>query len=318
MRNINTINGSVNTDSMGITLMHEHVFNLYPYYKEKENTEYVKKQIEKLRIFNVGTIVDLTPYAKIGSYKNFINQCDINIICAIGFYIDKHIPASYKNASVSELVEKLSKKIEVGIGENKYKPGVIKIAASNPKLSDRQKRFYEAATILHKNYRIPLATHSPSGGLEHLKVLIQMGAIPEHLYLSHLENEIDDINFDLKIHDIENVLENNANIVITNFGTNDVCSRYKNSIKLLQYLKDNSFLSQTLISADSNWRWKGNAIKLRDSHINGVKKTYSYVFDFIVPALKNLFLLTMTSIKCLYPIQKGFLIFKMRCLICWS
>ena len=47
MRNICTVTGSVNAEKMGITLMHEHVFNLYPYYKEKENTEYVKKQVEK-------------------------------------------------------------------------------------------------------------------------------------------------------------------------------------------------------------------------------------------------------------------------------
>lgn len=287
MRNINTVNGDVNTENMGITLMHEHVFNLYPYYKEKENTEYVKKQIEKLTAFNVGTIVDLTPYAKIGSYKNFISQCNINIICAMGFFLDKYVPASYKNASVSELVENLSKKVEVGIGENKYKPGIIKIAASNSKLSDQQMKFFEAAAVLQRKYKIPIATHSPFGGLEHLNILLQMGAIPEHLYLSHLENEINDKNFDSKIHDIETVMGRHANIVITNFGANDRGSRYKSSIKLMEYLKESNYLSQTLISADSNWRWKGNVLKLRDSHFNGAEKTYSYVFDFIIPALKK-------------------------------
>lgn len=287
MRNINTVNGDVNTENMGITLMHEHVFNLYPYYKEKENTEYVKKQIEKLTAFNVGTIVDLTPYAKIGSYKNFISQCNINIICAMGFFLDKYVPASYKNASVSELVEKLSKKVEVGIGENKYKPGIIKIAASNSKLSDQQMRFFEAAAVLQRKYKIPIATHSPFGGLEHLKILLQMGAIPEHLYLSHLENEINDKNFDSKIHDIETVMGRHANIVITNFGANDRGSRYKSSIKLMEYLKESNYLSQTLISTDSNWRWKGNVLKLRDSQFNGAEKTYSYVFDFIIPALRK-------------------------------
>ncbi len=287
MRNINTVNGDVNTENMGITLMHEHVFNLYPYYKEKENTEYVKKQIEKLTAFNVGTIVDLTPYAKIGSYKNFISQCNINIICAMGFFLDKYVPASYKNASVSELVENLSKKVEVGIGENKYKPGIIKIAASNSKLSDQQMKFFEAAAVLQRKYKIPIATHSPFGGLEHLNILLQMGAIPEHLYLSHLENEINDKNFDSKIHDIETVMGRHANIVITNFGANDRGSRYKSSIKLMEYLKESNYLSQTLISTDSNWRWKGNVLKLRDSQFNGAEKTYSYVFDFIIPALKK-------------------------------
>lgn len=287
MRNICTATGNVNTEKMGITLMHEHVFNLYPYYKEKENTEYVKKQIERLQRFNVSTIVDLTPYARIGSYKNFIDQCDINLICAVGFFLDKYVPASYKNLSVSDLVEILSEKIEVGIGENKYKPGIIKIAASSPILSVRQKRFFETAVILQKRYKLPIATHSPHGGLEHLKILMQMVVKTEHLYLSHLENEINDNNFGSKIYEIESVMDSKTNIVITNFGVNDKGSRYRNSIKLMEYIKNRGFLSQVLISADCNWQWKGNELKLQDSRFNGTPKTYSYVFDFIIPALKK-------------------------------
>lgn len=237
----------------------------------------------------VRTIVDLTPYAKIGSYKNVIDNSDINIICAIGFYLDKFIPASYKSDSVSNLVEKLSKKIELGIGENRYKPGIIKIAANHSKLNEKQMKYFEVATILHNKYKIPIATHSPYGGLEHLQILIQMGANPEHLYLSHLENEISINNFDIKIQDIKTVLDNKANIVITNFGGNDRGNRYKSTIRLAEYLKENNYLSQTLISADSNWRWKSNVLTLRDSHFTGVERTYSYVFNFIIPALKKVY-----------------------------
>ena len=175
----------------------------------------------------------------------------------------------------------------MGIGENKYKPGIIKIAASSPKLSDRQKNFFETAVILQKKYKLPIATHSPHGGLEHLKILMQMGVNTEHLYLSHLENEINDSNFDSKVHEIKNVMDRKTNIVITNFGANDRGSRYKNSIKLMQYLRNNCFLSQALISADRNWQWKENILKLRDSQFNGAEKTYSYVFEFIIPALKK-------------------------------
>lgn len=285
MGTVSTVNGTVNTENMGITLMHEHVFNLYPYYKEKENTEYVKEQIEKIKTYNVKTIVDLTPYAKIGSYKNFINDCNINVICAIGFFLDRYIPNSYKNLTVSELVEKFSRKIEVGIGVNKYKPGVIKIASSSPVLNVRQERFFETAVILQKKYNIPIATHSPCGGLNHLKILMQMGARPEHLYLSHVENEINITNFDLKIENVEKILNRQANIVITNFGTNDRGNRYKASIKLMNYLKEKGFLTQTLISSDCNWRWKGNVLRLRDDQYNGAKKTYSYIFEFVIPAL---------------------------------
>lgn len=181
----------------------------------------------------------------------------------------------------------MSKKIERGIGENKYKPGVIKIAASSADLSKRQLRFFEAAVSLQKKYKIPIATHSPSGGLEHLEVLMQMGVLPEHLYLSHLENDININNFDLKLDHIKTIISKKANIVITNFGTSNKGDRYKCSINLMKFLKSNGFLDQTLISADSNWRWRNNELKLRDSQYRGAEKTYSYVHKFIIPALKK-------------------------------
>lgn len=287
MREINTVKETVNTEDMGITLMHEHVFNNFPYYKESENMEFVKMQLKKLKDYNVRTIVDLTPYAKIGSYEKLIDQCDINIICSIGFYLDKFVPASYKTASTSELVEKLSKKIETGTGKNKYKPGIIKIASNSPRLNGRQMKYFETAVILQRKYKIPIATHSPFGGVEHLDILMQMGAVPEHLYLSHLENEINIKTFDSKILDIKYILDKKANIVVTNFGGNHKGDRHKSSIRLMQHLKEKNYLSQILISADSNWTWKGNELKLPYSHLKGAERTYSYVFDFVIPALKK-------------------------------
>lgn len=79
-----------------------------------------------------------------------------------------------------------------------------------------------------------------------------------------------------------------ANIVLTNFGVNDKSNRHKSSIRLIGYLKENNYLKQTLISADSNWQWKNNMLRLQDSQFKGAEKTYSYVFNFIVPALKKM------------------------------
>ena len=287
MKYINTVKKPIELDKLGITLMHEHVFNLYPYYKEKENTQFVMKQIEKLKKHNVNTIVDLTPYAKIGAYNELLQKCDINLICAIGFFLDKTIPNSYKRASRDELLQKLSKKIEHGIGKNKYKPGILKIAASSERLNEQRMLFFEVVAILQRKYKIPIATHSPFGSLKHLKTLIDYGADPKYIYLSHVENEVSINNFDLSIEQVRQILELGANLVITNFGSNERGVRYKSSIKLMSYLKENNFIDQILISADSNWSWKNNKLKLRDSQYNGVEKTYSYVFDYIIPSLIN-------------------------------
>ena len=64
VKKVNTVKGSIDVEELGLTLIHEHIFNNYPYYKEQENTDFALKQLNLLKKFNVKTIVDLTPYAK--------------------------------------------------------------------------------------------------------------------------------------------------------------------------------------------------------------------------------------------------------------
>lgn len=287
MKKINSVSGEIYADKLGVTLMHEHLFNNYPYYLEKQNSEFALNQLKKLQAYGVQTLVDLTPYAKVGTYENVIEESDINIICAVGVYLGKLIPSEYKRLSVDGLVKKMAKKIEVGSGKKHYKPGVIKIAASGAALSEYEKRFFKAAAIIQQQFHLPIATHSPHGALNHLEYLLEVGAEPKHIYISHIENEINKSNFEKIFDNVKKILSYQTSVVLTNFGSSITGSRCKNSIQLAQYIKEQGKLSQLLLSADSNWRWKGGSLKLRENHLGGSQRVYTYVFTHIIPELKK-------------------------------
>lgn len=290
VKKVNTVKGSIDVEELGLTLIHEHIFNNYPYYKEQENTDFALKQLNLLKKFNVKTIVDLTPYAKFSPYKNLIENCnDFNIISSVGFYLDKFVPKQYKIDNVETLVNKLSKKIECGVGSEKCRPGVIKIAAKNESLSRNELKFFEVASILQQKYNIPIATHSPKGALNHIKTLINFGADPNHIYLSHLENSFNEENFNNSMNNMIKVTQTGASILLSNFGFNENGKRCINSADIAKYLKDYGYLNKILISADSYWLWKNNQIKIREQRKNQkVEKNILYTFNYIIPALRKL------------------------------
>ena len=67
---------SKHKESLGVTLVHEHVFNRYPFHKRNVSEEFTLNELKKLERYNVKTIVDLTPYTPIGNYERIIKETE--------------------------------------------------------------------------------------------------------------------------------------------------------------------------------------------------------------------------------------------------
>jgi predicted metal-dependent phosphotriesterase family hydrolase len=150
-------------------------------------------------------------------------------------------------------------------------------------------KFFQVVSILQKTYNIPIATHSPKGGLNHLNILLSFGADPDHIYLSHLENSINEKNFNDSISDLIKIAQTGASILLSNFGFNENGKRCIVSANIAKYLKNNGYLNKILISADSYWRWKNNQIRTREYRENQkIEKNLLYTFQHTIPVLKKL------------------------------
>lgn len=289
--NINTHLGKISSAKLGVTLVHEHVFNKYHYSKKDFVQEYTVNELKKLKKYNIKTIVDLTPYTSLSKYDHILRTKDVQIICCIGFFLSKYVPYQYKRKTVPELVNILSRQIENGVRGSKIKPGIFKIASQRVQLSTLEKRFFDTIGILQKKYHFPIATHSPKGALNHIKRLIDAGANPKHIFISHLDKGLSSKNFKYneRFGEIKKVLDTGAYVLFCEFGNGKNHSKTtKIVMKILKDLKKLGYIKQILISADSNWRWKYGEIKLKNSRWGGIPRNYEYVFTCIQPILHEI------------------------------
>jgi 5-phospho-D-xylono-1,4-lactonase len=79
------------------------------------------------------------------------------------------------------------------ISRTPHKAGVIKVATSGDKLTERERKIIEAAVIAHKNTGAPILTHTEQGlgALEQLRLLPELGASLKHVVLSHTDRNPD-------------------------------------------------------------------------------------------------------------------------------
>lgn len=113
-------------DIQGSILIHEHVFNLFPFRKKNKNYVYAIEKLHQAEEKGIEVIVDLTPYSKIYNYYDLIDSTNLKIVSCTGFYTGKYILPKYKNCSESFLVDKMIKDIKFGVGKRKLKASIIK------------------------------------------------------------------------------------------------------------------------------------------------------------------------------------------------
>ena len=104
--------------------------------------------------------------------------------------------------SAQQLAARFAADVADGIDEHDYlgptiertehRAGVIKVAGSEA-LTDRERRAFEAAAIVHAATGVPILTHCTEGigALEQLRFLAEHGVAPAHVTLSHTDKVVD-------------------------------------------------------------------------------------------------------------------------------
>lgn len=268
-------------------LIHEHIFNRYPYWRQKQMESFLLKELIDLHKLGVSMVFDLTPYTKVYNYYNVIDESPVTIASCIGFYTPRYVPADLRNSSTSTLVSLLSNRIEKGVGRRRIKPSILKVAAQKDELSDIEEKFFRVVSILSDLYHMPIALHAPKESLSHVRRLVDMGANPRLIMVAHIENGISkDEEYEKRIKEAKEIMNMGAYIQLADFGSSLRSAKCNRALSFIQNLILEGYLPQLLVSGDSNWRWKNNQFRVKDYHLNGGKH-YSYTCNFTLPLLQK-------------------------------
>lgn len=254
---INTTVGLYEIGEDDRILIHEHVFNRYPYWLQDQMEENVLRELNQVHKQGINLICDLTAYTKPYNYYKIIDNSPVKIVSCLGFYTPRYVPAQQKNQNADALIRSYSKTIENGMGTKRIRPGILKIAAQSYQLSSLEKKLFYVIACLSAEYNIPIALHAPKGTYDHVCSLIDAGARPENIFAAHIEAGItSQSEYEKRLFEATNILSLGSYIQLADFGCSLSSKKCAAGISFISELINRGYLSQLLLSADSCWRFK--------------------------------------------------------------
>ncbi len=192
-----TVNGEINKESLGITLMHEHLF-VDSRFEYKSFQEIVKEELgkQKVNISNLhllkknpyivednlflsdenlavsellefkksggGTILEVSSIG-IGrspvAIKNVSTITGINIIMGCGHYLEETLPDWVFKKSEKELIKEIVSEIHYGVDKTNIKPGIIGEVGIGPIIEEWDKKSLRVSAKVHQETGLPISVH---------------------------------------------------------------------------------------------------------------------------------------------------------------
>jgi phosphotriesterase-related protein len=303
MTAINTVAGTIPAESLGKTLVHEHIIASFagwecdalarPYDREKI-VKISMARVGPVKDFGVKSIVDATPIdlgRDIDVMKEVSEKLGINVICSTGMYTEDMGKYAYYRQRNNGKVDNMAKEmcdtflheITQGIGKSGIKAGAIKVATGLKMISDCEMATLKAAAWAQKKTGVPIITHTEAGtmGPDQLDILLSEGANPVKIMCGHMCGNP-------SIPYQETVLKRGTYISFDRFGIEAILPDSTRTATLVSLLKkgyaDRIMLSHDCIGCTMGRG--GSTLEERDSSL-WANWTFTTIFCNILPALKK-------------------------------
>ena len=200
MKTINTVTGTVTTDKLGTTLMHEHLLVGWagweldckaPRFDRKTALRQAVQRLKQLKDLGLSTFLDPCPN-DIGRDVVFMAETadasGVNIICTTGLYKEDLGNTVYmKQRSADEIAEIYTAELTEGIGETGIKAALIKCATGKDHITEYEQKCLRAAARASKRTGAPITTHTDDGtmGREQLDIFESEGVDLAKVIIGH-------------------------------------------------------------------------------------------------------------------------------------
>ncbi|HJQ25147.1 MAG TPA: phosphotriesterase-related protein [Blastocatellia bacterium] len=207
MPQVNTVRGPVDTDRLGVTLMHEHVFVLsteimqnYPegWGDEEKRVSDAIARLNELKARGVDSIVDLTVIG-LGRYIPRIERIaaatDLNIIVATGVYTYNDVPMYFhfqgpgtELGGPEFMTDMFVRDINEGIAGTGVRAAILKCATDQQGVTPGVERVLRAVARAHRQTGVPISTHTHAHterGLEQQHIFEEEGVDLSRVVIGH-------------------------------------------------------------------------------------------------------------------------------------
>jgi phosphotriesterase-related protein len=291
---IMTVNGKIPADSMGLSLIHEHVFldwtgadSINPKAWDNEAAfRTILPDLLEMKALGVRTFLECTPNY-LGRnpllLKRLADSTGLQILINTGYYgavKNKYLPRHAYRETAQQLAARWIQEWKNGLEGTGIRPGFIKTSVEVP-LSPLHEKLIRAAAIAHKKTGLTIVAHTgpEAGAYRELELLKAEGVAPEALVWTHAQGGKRTAHVD--------IARRGAWVSLDGMGWIDPADSkgdstgLKDYVGMLKNLKDHNMLHRTLIAHDAGWYTHGAA----DGSV--ARKPYTAIFKLVIPELKK-------------------------------
>jgi phosphotriesterase-related protein len=296
MAQVETVRGPVDVDSLGRTLMHEHVFVLneevrqnYPAgWSEDDRVDDAIGKLNALAARGCQTIVDPTVLGlgrDISRIRRVADGTELNIIVATGLYTYNEVPLYFKfrtagEAGVDPMTELFVGDLTTGISGTGVKAAFLKCAIDDQGLTPGVERVLRAVGRAHAETGAPVTvhTHPHSGtGRDAVRVLQEEGADLTKVVLGH-SGDSTDLDYLCELADTGCVLG------MDRFGL-DIITPFEDRVATVAAMCERGYADSMVLSHDAScyidW-FPPEVIPLFAPAWH-----FEHLFDDVLPALRS-------------------------------
>jgi phosphotriesterase-related protein len=295
MATVETVNGPIDLDELGLTLIHEHFRATdeatriqFPHlYDEEAEWDAALSDANAVKGHGVKTVVEpgaMFLHRDAEFSKRVADESGLHVIIATGVYTYEHLPQPLMNRSEDQIAEIFVHDIETGIQGTDIKAAFIKCATDAPGVTANVEKILRAAARASNQTGRPIMAHShpKSGtGLEQMRVFDEEGVDPAKVQVAHT-GDTDDLNY------IERLLDTGCWIGMDRYGLDLFLPTEQRNATVLALLEKGHagrmFLSQDSCST-LDWFPPEVAEQLRASEVPDWSMTF--LFEKVIPELKE-------------------------------
>jgi phosphotriesterase-related protein len=292
---VETVNGPIDVEQFGRTLIHEHFraadeatrFQFPHLYDEQAEWDAAIADANAVKGHGITTVVEpsalfLTRDAAFS--KRVADESGLQIILATGVYTYDHLPQVLRNRNEDQLADIFVHDIENGIQGTGIKAAFIKCAADEAGITPNVEKVHRAAARASNRTGKPIMAHSrPASGTgpEQMRIFAEEGVDPAKVQIAHT-GDSDDLDY------IEALLETGCYIGLDRWGIDIYLPtelRHRTAIDLLERgYADRMFIAQDFCSS-IDWFPREVQEYLKENEVPDWSMTF--LFEEVIPELKE-------------------------------
>ncbi len=300
MATVQTINGPLDVNELGLTLIHEHFFSSdeavsiqWPHVRDRDHEyQLALESAQAIQSHGVKTVVEPTAMLlgrDIPALQRLAQDTKLQLVVCTGVYTYDHLPQFLLNRSEDFIASLFVHDIQTGIQGTDVKAAFIKCAADEPGVNERIEKIHRAAARASLQTGAPIMAHSrpaSNTGPRQVDILLEEGVAPEKIQIAHT-GDTDDLGY------IQQLLDKGVYIGLDRYGIDLFLPTPKRNATTLELLKrghvERMFLSQDFdIPIANGLDWYPPEV-IEQLQAAGAASDWSmtFIFEQVIPTLKE-------------------------------